>query len=72
MDPISAGALTSAAVVAAGAYLNAKLSIGTDMQRLRVDRTVGARLNNRIKELGDKCSFYGMFERVDPSLEFLW
>ncbi|CAG8972995.1 hypothetical protein HYALB_00007842 [Hymenoscyphus albidus] len=71
MDPIL-GTVTGAAVVAAGAYLNAKLSIGTDMKRLRIERTVGNRMGDRIKDLGVKCSFYGMFERVDPNVEFLW
>ena len=65
-------AMISAAAVAAGAYLNAKLSIGTDVQQLRHDRDWRNRLGRRIQELGDTCTLYAMFDRVDPNLEALW
>jgi hypothetical protein len=66
------GALVGAAALAAGAYLNAKLSISPDIQQLRNDRAWGKRLQSRIQDLGDSCSIYHMFERVDPAIEFLW
>ncbi|KAG9237165.1 putative bifunctional fatty acid transporter/acyl-CoA synthetase [Amylocarpus encephaloides] len=71
MDPAS-GALAATAALAAGAYLNAKLSIGTDLRRLRHDRTWTKRLIGRIQDLGDTCSTYGMFEKANPQAEFLW
>jgi hypothetical protein len=64
--------MISAATLAAGAYLNAKLSIGIDLQQLSYDREWGIRLGKRIQELGDTCTLYRMFDLVDPNLEALW
>ncbi|PVH81181.1 putative bifunctional fatty acid transporter/acyl-CoA synthetase [Cadophora sp. DSE1049] len=69
---LGTGAVISAAAVAATAYLNAKLSVGLDMQNLRHDRDWGARLGQRIQSLGDTCTIYAMFDSVDPNVEALW
>lgn len=66
------GAVISAAAVAAGAYLNAKLSVGLDLQNLSYDREWGQRLGQRIQALGDTCTIYAMFDSVDPNVEVLW
>ena len=65
-------ALASAATLAAGAYLNAKFSIKTDLQQLKHDREWVQRLISRIKDLGDTCSLYGIFDQVNPDFEVLW
>lgn len=57
-------AMASALTVAAGAYLNAKLSIGTDISTLFNDRAFGKRLVERIDQLGDSATIYKMLERV--------
>lgn len=62
----------AAAALAAGAYLNAKLSIGIDLQRLSYDREWAKRLGERIQELGDTPTLYRMFDMVDPGLDALW
>lgn len=64
--------MISAAALAASAYLNAKLSISIDLQQLSYDREWGIRLGKRIQELGETCTLYHMFERVDPNIEALW
>jgi hypothetical protein len=69
---MAAPAMISAATVAAGAYLNAKLAIGTDLRQLRYDREWISRLGRRIQELGDTCTLYAIFDRVDQNLEALW
>ncbi len=69
---LGTGAVISAAAVAATAYLNAKLSVGLDMQNLRHDRDWGARLGQKIQSLGDTCTIYAMFDSVDPNVEALW
>lgn len=71
MDPIT-GAAISATAVAVGAYLNAKFSISTDLKQLRYDREWGQRLGQRIAELGDSGSLFGLFDRVDEGVEALW
>ena len=71
MEPAT-GALVSAAALAAGAYLNAKLAISPDIQQLRNERAWGERFQSRIAGLGDSCSVYHIFDKVDPALEFLW
>jgi len=68
MEPI----IASAAAVAAGAYLNAKLSIGVDFKQLKNDRQWGQRLGAIIQGLGDTCTLYRMFERVESENEALW
>jgi hypothetical protein len=72
MDPVSGALISAAAALATGAYLNARFSIGTDLQQLQGDREWVARLIDRIRAMGDTCSLYGIFDRVDPGLEALW
>lgn len=69
---LGTGAVVSAAAVAAGAYLNAKLSVGLDVKNLRHDREWGRRLGAKIQSLGDTCTIYAMFDSVDPNVEVLW
>lgn len=57
-------AMASALSVAAGAYLNAKLSISTDLSTISKDRAFGKRLGERISQLGDTTTIYNMLERV--------
>lgn len=64
--------MLSAASLAAAAYLNAKLSISTDLKQLRYDREWGERLASRIQAMGDTCSLYRMLEFVSPEIEALW
>jgi hypothetical protein len=64
--------MISAGVVAAAAYLNAKLSISIDLQQLSYDREWGARLGKRMQELGDTCTIYRIFDLADPDVEALW
>ncbi|KAE9367888.1 acetyl-CoA synthetase-like protein [Stipitochalara longipes BDJ] len=71
MDPVSVVAATSAAL-AAGAYLNAKWSIGIDLRNLHHDRAWGKRLGAFIAALGDTVTLYHMFAKVDPHVEALW
>ena len=71
MDPVTVVAATSAAL-AAGAYLNAKWSVGIDVRNLRHDRAWGKRLGEFIDALGDTVTLYHMFSRVDPHAEALW
>ncbi|EKD21170.1 uncharacterized protein L3040_000791 [Drepanopeziza brunnea f. sp. 'multigermtubi'] len=69
---LGTGAVASAVAVAAGAYLNARLSIGTDMKSLRHDRQFGERVGANIQRLGDTCTIYALFDEVDATLEALW
>lgn len=71
MDPVTAVVGASAAL-AAGAYLNAKLSVGIDLRNLQHDRTWGKRLGAFIEALGDTVTLYHMFERVDHRVAALW
>ncbi|KAJ5974404.1 hypothetical protein N7481_011614 [Penicillium waksmanii] len=57
-------AMGTAFSLAAGAYLNAKLSIGTDLTALKNDRAFGQRLGERIGKLGDSPTIYKMLQRV--------
>ncbi|BDD56134.1 hypothetical protein MPDQ_000644 [Monascus purpureus] len=70
-------ALTSALSLAAGAYLNAKLSLSTDISQILGDRAWVKRLGRRMAELGDSATIYKMLERVvdvdgHGSTEALW
>lgn len=69
---VASGALVSAAALAAGAYLNAKLHIGTDLHQLSNDRAYAKRLTKRIQDLGDTCTIFNIFDKTDPNTEFLW
>jgi hypothetical protein len=71
MDPVSVVAATSAALEA-GAYLNAKWSVGIDLRNLQHDRAWGKRLGAFIAALGDTVTLYHMFARVDHHVEGLW
>jgi hypothetical protein len=71
MDPVTAVVGASAAL-AAGAYLNAKLSVGIDVRNLQHDRAWGKRLGAFIEALGDTVTLYHMFARVKPEVEALW
>ena len=70
-------AMASALSVGAAAYLNAKLSISTDISTIYNDRAFTKRLGERIAELGDTTTIYKMLERVievdgHGSREALW
>ena len=57
-------AMASAFAVTAGAYLNAKLGISTDVSAILNDRSWAQRLEQRIAQLGDSTTIYKMLERV--------
>jgi hypothetical protein len=61
-----------AALTAAAAYVNAKLSIGRDLKTLKYEKSFGQRLGLKIQELGDTCTLYHIFDQVDPEIEALW
>lgn len=61
---VPAVAMASALAVGAGAYLNAKLAISTDLRTLSNDRAFGKRLGKRIGSLGDSTTIYKLLERV--------
>jgi hypothetical protein len=70
-------AMASALSVTAAAYLNAKLSISTDLSTIYNDRTWTKRLGQRIAQLGDTTTIYKMLETVieidgQGSAEALW
>jgi hypothetical protein len=74
---VPAVAAASALSIAAGAYLNAKLSISTDLTTIFNDRAFANRLGQRIAQLGDTNTVYGMLHRVVEverrgSAEALW
>jgi hypothetical protein len=64
--------LISAAVLATGAYLNARLGIGLDLKQLSYDREWQIRLGQRLQVLGDTCTLYRIFDIVKPDIEALW
>ncbi|KAE8377634.1 hypothetical protein BDV26DRAFT_281694 [Aspergillus bertholletiae] len=69
--------MASALSVGAAAYLNAKLSISTDISTMYSDWAFTKRLGQRIAELGDTTTIYKMLERVievdgQGSREALW
>ncbi|PLB34192.1 putative bifunctional fatty acid transporter/acyl-CoA synthetase (FAT1) [Aspergillus candidus] len=57
-------AMASALTAAAGAYLNAKFSISTDLTAIHHDRSWKSRLEQRIGQLGDTPTIYWMLERT--------
>ncbi|KAL4875312.1 hypothetical protein BJY04DRAFT_202439 [Aspergillus karnatakaensis] len=74
---VPAVAAASALSVAAGAYLNAKFSISTDLTTLRNDRAWAKRLDQRIAQLAGTTTVYGLLQRVvdvdgQGSTEALW
>lgn len=69
---LSTTAVASAAAIAASAYLNARLCIGTDVKSIRHDRQFRERVGAKVQSLGDTCSIYAVFDAVDPNIEFLW
>lgn len=60
----SSMALASGLSLAVGAYLNAKLSISTDLTTMYHDRSTMKRMGQRIMELGDTATIYKILERV--------
>lgn len=68
----SAVAIASAGAIAAGAYANAKFSIGADLLYLRGGLQWRKQFMSRLQQLGDTCSLYGLFDLVDTSLDLLW
>lgn len=69
---VSSTAVISAAALAAGAYLNAKLGISTDLNEIAISKEFGERVGKRIQSLGDTCTVYRIFELVDEEKEVLW
>lgn len=70
-------AAASAFSLAASAYLNAKFSISTDLATISNDRAWTKRLAQRMSELGDATTVYGILHRVveverHGSAEALW
>ncbi|RDW90820.1 putative bifunctional fatty acid transporter/acyl-CoA synthetase (FAT1) [Aspergillus mulundensis] len=61
---VPAVAMASALSVAAGAYLDAKFSVSTDLSTMLGDRAFGKRLAQRMAQLGDTPTVYGMLHRV--------
>lgn len=57
-------AMASALAVGAGAYLNAKLAISTDLTAISNDRAFGKRLGERISSLGESATIYKLLQRV--------
>jgi hypothetical protein len=68
----SSTALSAAATLAAGAYFNARFGLSNDLNELSLARLFGENHGRKLKALGDKCTLYGIFERVDEGLEALW
>lgn len=67
----------AALALATAAYANAKFGIKADIDSLRDEAALGKLLGQRIAELGDTCTLYGMLRRaieVDNkgSAEALW
>ena len=67
----------TALALATAAYANAKFGIKADIDSLRDEAAFGKRLGQRIGELGDTCTLYGMLRRVievnkQGSAEALW
>jgi hypothetical protein len=57
-------AMASALSVAAGAYLNAKLAISTDLSTISNDKAFIKRVGERIAKLDGSATIYKMLERV--------
>lgn len=73
----SSVAMASALALTAGAYLNAKLGVSTDIATMLSDRSSVQRLEQRIAQLGDSPTIYKMLERVVDvegcgAIEALW
>ena len=57
-------AMASALSAAAGAYLNAKLAISTDLAAISKDKAFVKRVGERIAKLNGSATIYKMLERV--------
>ncbi|CAG8122501.1 unnamed protein product [Penicillium salamii] len=57
-------AMASALSIAAGAYLNAKLAISTDLATISKDKAFVKRVGERIAKLDGSATIYKMLERV--------
>ncbi|TKA74147.1 hypothetical protein B0A49_04996 [Cryomyces minteri] len=64
--------LAGAAVLAAGSYLNAKYGFGTDIQGIRYEKDYVRRVSEHCEKLGDTCTIYNVFSRVEPTSDALW
>ncbi|KUL83456.1 hypothetical protein ZTR_10956 [Talaromyces verruculosus] len=67
----------AALALATAAYANAKFGIKADIDSLGDEAAFGKRLGQRIAELGDTCTLYGILKRVievnkQGSAEALW
>lgn len=72
MEPASLAILSSAAL-AASAYLNAKLSIGVDIEQISWERQFQKLMGEKIRSLGNTLTLYGMLAQVkDMSVDALW
>lgn len=69
---VAAPAIISAAALATTAYLNAKLGVGNDIKQLDNEREWFIRFQQRLQELGDRCTIYHVFELADGDAEALW
>ncbi|PGH27957.1 hypothetical protein AJ80_00211 [Polytolypa hystricis UAMH7299] len=64
MDLLTSNPIASlAAVTTAAAYLDAKFCFSRDLREIRQGRDFGRRLGQRIQQLGDVCSMYGIFDK---------
>jgi hypothetical protein len=57
-------AMASALSVAAGAYLNAKLAISTDLRTIANEKSFAKRLTERIATFDGSTTIYKMLERA--------
>ncbi|KAJ5753561.1 uncharacterized protein N7511_007714 [Penicillium nucicola] len=57
-------AMASALGIAAGAYLNARFSLSTDLSQMSGDKAFGKRVGERIAKLDGATTIYKMLERV--------
>ena len=65
-------ATISAAALATGAYLNAKLGISRDLYEIALASNFAARLRKKIQNSRDTASLYHLFELADDNIEALW
>jgi hypothetical protein len=63
---------TVAALLGAGAYLDARYGVSYDLRKLSQIRTSRKRIGERIRELGDEATLYRLLELADQGAEALW
>ena|SRR5690349_17348465 len=64
--------LAGAALLAAGSYVNAKYGIGADIREIGYEKQFTRRLLETYEKLGDSCTLYHVFSKVDPASDALW